>query len=172
MLTINRYVCRSAQMTDQAPWYETVSMPALLRHARNTYGVAMREALATAGFDDIPGNGLYIIGGLALGALNEGGVSIGQLCRELRITKQAAGQLVDTLVLRGYLDRAADEDDRRKLIVTLTDRGRAAARAQTEGREKIDAALAAAVGEDDIARSRRTLAALIDLGREERDEKH
>jgi DNA-binding MarR family transcriptional regulator len=156
-------------MTDEAPWYDDVSIPALLRHARNTYGVAMREALVEAGFDDIPGNGLYIIGGLALGA---GGVPIGQLCRELRITKQAAGQLVDTLVLRGYLDRATDQDDRRKLIVTLTERGWAAAKAQTEGREKIDAALLAAVGQDDVSRTRRTLAVLIDMGRKETEEGH
>ena len=38
-------------MTETAtPWYETISMPALLRHARTTYGAAMRGALADAGF--------------------------------------------------------------------------------------------------------------------------
>lgn len=154
-------------MTDTAPWYDEVSLPALLRHARDTYGVAMREALAEAGCDDIPGNGLYIIGGLALG---DGGVPIGELCRQLRITKQAAGQLVDTLVLRGYLDRQNDQEDRRKLIVTLTERGRAAADAQTSGRKRIDAALLATAGQDDVGRTRRTLAALIDIGRKAEQE--
>ena len=43
-------------------------MPALLRHARTTYGAAMRRALGEAGYDDIPGNGLYLIGGLASSA--------------------------------------------------------------------------------------------------------
>ncbi|WBO20899.1 MarR family winged helix-turn-helix transcriptional regulator [Sphingomonas abietis] len=151
-------------MTDETPWHDALSLPALLRHARNTYGVAMREALNAAGYDDIPGNGLYILGGLALG---DGGVPIGQLCRDLRITKQAAGQLVDTLVLRGYLDRTTDDDDRRRLIVSLTARGRAAANAQTEGRKKVDAALLAAVGDEDVARTCRTLAALIVIGRED-----
>ena len=55
-------------MMDEKPWYDDIVMPALLRHARNTYGSVMRQALAEAGYDDIPGNGLYVIGGLALGA--------------------------------------------------------------------------------------------------------
>jgi DNA-binding MarR family transcriptional regulator len=148
-------------MDGEEPWYEDVIMPALLRHARTTYGTAMRRALEQAGYDDIPRNGLYVIGGLALGA---GGVPLGQLIRELRVSKQAAGQLVDTLVLRGYLERVVDEGDRRKLTVGLTERGRAAAAAQAAARERIDGDLLAAVGPEDVARTRRTLAALIDIG--------
>lgn len=143
--------------------YEDVVLPALLRHARNTYGAAMRRALEEGGYDDVPGNGLYVIGGLAMGA---GGVPLGQLIRELRISKQAAGQLVDTLVTRGYLERAVDPQDRRKLTLTLSERGRAAAAVQAAAREKVDAALMAMVGADDIQRARRTLAALIDIGRQ------
>lgn len=147
--------------SESKPWYEDVVLPALLRHARNTYGVAMRRALDEAGYDDVPKNGLYVIGGLAMGA---GGVPLGQLIRELRISKQAAGQLVDTLVTRGYLERAVDPEDRRKLTVTLSERGRAAAAAQAAAREKVDAALAVIVGADDIQCTRRALAALIDIG--------
>jgi DNA-binding MarR family transcriptional regulator len=155
-------------MTDEnKPWYEEVAIPAMLRHARVTYGLAMRRALVQAGYDDLPKNGLYIIGGLALGV---GGVPLGQLVKELRVSKQAAGQFVDTLVLRGYLERTVDEADRRKLTVTLTERGRAAAAAQAEGRKRIDAALLAAVGPDDVSRTRRTLAALCNLGREEKEQ--
>jgi DNA-binding MarR family transcriptional regulator len=146
---------------DEKPWYEDVVLPALLRHARNTYGVAMRRALDDAGYDDVPKNGLYVIGGLAMDA---GGVPLGQLIRELRISKQAAGQLVDTLVTRGYLERAVDPDDRRKLTVTLSERGRAAAAAQAAGREKVDTEWKAMIGTDDIQRTRRALAALIDIG--------
>jgi DNA-binding MarR family transcriptional regulator len=136
-------------------------MPVLLRHARTTYGVAMRRALAEAGYDDIPGNGLYLIGGLAL---NRDDIPLGQLIRELRISKQAAGQLVDTLVTRGYIERAMDKEDRRKLTVTLTERGRGASAIQAAAREKVDADLLAAVGPEAIETTRRTLATLIDLG--------
>jgi DNA-binding MarR family transcriptional regulator len=152
---------------DEAPWYEQIAIPALLRHARTTYGQAMRRALAEAGYDDIPANGLYIIGGLAI---DRDGITIGSLVRELRVTKQAAGQLVDTLVLRGYLDRTTDAEDRRKLIVTLTPRGQAAAEAQTAARERIDAALVARIGPEDVAAARRTLAALIEIGQQDREE--
>src|SRR5262249_30862272 len=116
----------------------TVALPALLRHARNTYGSAMRRALAEAGYDDVPGNGLYVIGGLALDGAD---TPLSQLILELRLSKQAAGQLVDTLVNRGYLDRAPDKEDRRKLTVSLTERGRAAAAVQAAAREKVDAEL-------------------------------
>lgn len=152
--------------TPETPWHDQIAIPALLRHARSTYGRAMRRSLAEAGYDDIPANGLYIIGGLALG---DGGVPIGQLVRELGVTKQAAGQLVDALVLRGYLDRQADPEDRRKLIVTLTERGRAAAEAQTAGRNRIDAELLACVGQGDISAARRTLGALVEIGHRERE---
>jgi DNA-binding MarR family transcriptional regulator len=146
------------------PWYDQVSIPALLRHARNTYGKAMRAALEEAGFDDIPANGLYIVGGLAI---EEREVPLRQLVKELGITKQGAGQLVDALVMRGYLSRAVDENDRRQLIVTLTERGRAAAEAQNKARERIDAELIKRVGQDDVHAARRALGALIDMRRKE-----
>jgi len=147
-------------MTNTNAVLDDIGMPVLLRHARSTYGAAMRRALNDAGYDDIPGNGLYVIGGLAL---ERDDIPLGQLIREMRLSKQAAGQLVDTLVTRGYLERSIDKDDRRKLTVTLTERGRAAAATQAAAREKVDADLLAAVGKEDIDRTRRTLAVLCDM---------
>jgi DNA-binding MarR family transcriptional regulator len=120
----------------------------------------MRRALEDAGYDDIPKNGLYVIGGLALGA---GDVPLASLIRDLRISKQGAGQLVDTLVNRGYLARTVDEQDRRRLIVTLTDRGRAAAATQAAARERVDAELLAKVGPECVEHTRITLAALTEM---------
>jgi DNA-binding MarR family transcriptional regulator len=136
-----------------------IPLPALLRHARHTYGAAMRAALAASGYDDIPGNGLYVIGALALGE-----APLAQIIRELRVSKQAAGQLVDALVLRGYLDRQVDPADRRRLTVTLTERGRAAAATQSAARGAIDAELAARMGAEKIRHARDVLAARIDIG--------
>ena len=137
-----------------------IPLPALLRHARAAYGLAMRKALEAAGYDDIPKNGLYVIGGLALGA---GDVPLASLIRDLRISKQAAGQLVDTLVSRGYLARNVDEQDRRRLVVTLTDRGRAAAATQAAARERVDAELLAKVGPECVEHTRVALAALTEM---------
>jgi len=145
------------------PWYETVVIPALLRRARATYGAAMREALAAIDCDDIPPNGMYIIGGLAMGA---GGVPLTQLAKELSVSKQGAGQLVDTLVLRGYLDRSVDTEDRRKLRITLTARGEAAAAAQAAARDRVDAELTARVGAATVTQMRKALGALTLIGRD------
>ncbi len=144
---------------------DDITLPALLRHARYTYGGAMRRALAEAGYDDIPGNGLYVIGALALGE-----APLGEIIRDLRVSKQAGGQLVDALVLRGYLERQIDAGDRRKLTVTLTERGRAAFETQSAAREAVDAQLAARVGEKRIRQAKEVLDALIDIGHGGRDE--
>jgi DNA-binding MarR family transcriptional regulator len=153
-------------MSSSRSWADNVVLPALLRHARTTYGQAMRQALEKAGFGDIPKNGLYVLGGLAMGA---GDAPLGVLVRELAVSKQAAGHLVDALVSGGYVVRAVDDEDRRRLTVTLTERGRAAAATQAAAREKIDAELIARVGEEDVARARRVLAALVEIGRRTED---
>ena len=132
----------------------------------------MRRALEEAGYDDMPRNGMYIVGGLALGANT---VPMGQLVKELGVSKQAVGQLVDTLVLRGYLERKEDEEDRRKSNIVLTKRGRAAASVQAAAREKIDAELISRAGQENVLRARRTLAALVEIGRKttkEQDDEH
>jgi DNA-binding MarR family transcriptional regulator len=148
-------------MSEKKPWFEVVAIPALLRHARVTYGLAMRRALAEAGYDDIPKNGMYVIGGMAM---ETGEIPLGQLVKELRVSKQAAGQLVDTLVLRGYLKRDEDPEDRRKSNITLTPRGRAAAEVQSIARKELDTQLIERVGTEDVLRTRRTLAVLIEMG--------
>jgi DNA-binding MarR family transcriptional regulator len=151
-------------MSDPALWYDVISIPALLRHARSTYGTAMRRALEQAGYDDIPKNGLYVIGGLALGA---GDAPLSALVRDLHLSKQSAGQLVDALVTRGYLERAEDPQDRRKLVVTLTARGHAAATAQATASKRIDALLAERVGQANVGKLRQALAALVGIGQHE-----
>ncbi|HEX3940070.1 MAG TPA: MarR family transcriptional regulator [Acidobacteriaceae bacterium] len=150
----------------EQPWYQTAVIPGLLRHAQRAYGAAMRAALAAIGCDDMPKNGMYVIGGLAMGA---GGVPLSQFVAELGVSKQAAGQLVDTLVLRGYLDRSIDTEDRRKLSIKLTTRGEAAAAAQGAARKRVDAQLAESVGSECVVEMRRALGALCRMGRIEND---
>ena len=89
--------------------------------------------------------------------------------KELGITKQGAGQLVDALVMRGYLSRTPLESDRRQLTIALTERGRAAAEVQRQARERIDAELTTKIGTEDLRATRRTLGTLIDMRREQAD---
>jgi DNA-binding MarR family transcriptional regulator len=136
--------------------FDGFGFPALLRAARTVYASAIREALDTVGCDDVPRNGSYVIGAIA-----RTGASFSQIIEALGVSKQAAGQLVDTLVLRGYLDRSVDPEDRRRMTVTLTERGRAAARACRSAVDRLDAELAKTVDPEYIAHTRATLAALI-----------
>ena len=154
-------------MAEDTPWYDTIVMPALLRGARGTYGEAMRKALAEADCDDVPPNGMFVIGGLAMGA---GDVPLSVLVRQLKVSKQAAGQLVDTMVLRGYLKREVDEADRRRFSVALTERGWHAAAVQRTERERIDAELEKRVGPAAMAQTRRTLGALTEIAKAEKAE--
>jgi DNA-binding MarR family transcriptional regulator len=147
--------------TAQAPWYQDIVVPALLGWSLKAYGETMRRALTEADCEDMPPRGMFVIGALAMGP---GTGPLALLGRQLGVSKQAAGQLVDTLVLRGYVRREADDDDRRKFSVKLTERGWHAAAVQRGAREKIDAELAARVGPDDVAALRRALGALVEIG--------
>jgi DNA-binding MarR family transcriptional regulator len=144
-------------VAEERHWFDEVAFPALLRAARMRYGSAVRAALAEAGCDDVPRNGSYVIGAIA-----RTGAPLGKIIKELGVSKQAAGQLVDTLVTRGYLDRSADPEDRRRLRITLTERGHAAAAEIRSAVERVDADLVGRVGAENVARTRATLAALVE----------
>jgi DNA-binding MarR family transcriptional regulator len=133
-------------------------LPSLLRAARRVYGAVIREALSKIDCDDVPSNGIYVLGAIAHAA-----VPLSHIVRGLGMTKQAAGQLVDTLVLRGYLDRAIDPDDRRRLNVTLSERGFAAASASLAAVQRLEAELVQRVGAAAVEQTRATLAALIHM---------
>jgi DNA-binding MarR family transcriptional regulator len=144
---------------EPSQWYETVAMPALLRGARNAYGSAIRVALADAGIDDMPRNGPFVVGSIA-----RDGTPLSEVISYLGLSKQRSGQLVDTLVLRGYLERTLDTDDRRRMTVTLTERGKLAANVGRKAVESVDTALEAGVGAATVKQARIALGALIALG--------
>jgi DNA-binding MarR family transcriptional regulator len=161
LLTVCLLVDILGVVTDEEPdgGYDDVATPALLRAAWRTYGAAVREALADAGCDDMPRNGSFVVG-----AIVRTGAPLGEIITWLGVSKQAAGQLVDTLVTRGYLERAVDPDDRRRLTVGLTGRGEAAAAVVRAAIEEVDAALVARVGAEHVAIARETLGVLTELG--------
>jgi DNA-binding MarR family transcriptional regulator len=146
------------QPDHEEPDHEEIVLPALLRAARASYSQAIKARLAEAGLDDLPRNGPFVLGGMA----NRGG-SAGDMVRGLGVSKQAASQLIDTLVLRGYLEREVNPDDRRRMTIALTDRGRAAAAAVRDGVETIDRQLAEMLSADELAGLRRGLGALAEI---------
>jgi DNA-binding MarR family transcriptional regulator len=140
------------------PWYDEIAMPALMRNARTAYGTAIRAALVDVGCDDMPRNGSFVVGAIA-----RNGSPLSEIITHLGLSKQRAGQLVDTLVSRGYLDREYDTTDRRRMTVTLTDRGRLAAATGRAAVDRMDADLVARVGTEAVTRTRATLGALVEL---------
>lgn len=139
------------------PDTDDVSIPALLRASRGAYGHAIRSRLA-AEFEDLPGNGPYVLGGMATH-----GNSAGDLIRQLGVSKQAASQLIDTLVIRGYLQRRVDPDDRRRMLIELTDRGRDAAAAVQAGILAVNSELAQLISPSELEGLRAGLFALCEI---------
>jgi DNA-binding MarR family transcriptional regulator len=142
---------------------DDIVLPALLRAARTTYGSAIRKAVVDAGFEDLPRNGAFVIGAISRSA------PLATIIRGLGVSKQAAGQLVDTLVLRGYLLRREDAQDRRKLTVSLTSAGAEAAGIIRKATASVDVKLKKRMGEKSVAEARKVLFALIAIGQEGKD---
>jgi DNA-binding MarR family transcriptional regulator len=141
------------------PWYEDVPVPKLMREARDAYRDAVRRALAGAGCDDIPRNAVFVLAGLDHGAPEPAFSPQADVIASLGLSKQAASQLIDTLVLRGYLERRNDPVDRRRMEVRLTDRGRSAAIAIRTAIAAIDATVAQLITADELHGLRAGLAA-------------
>jgi DNA-binding MarR family transcriptional regulator len=141
-------------------------IPAMLRGARGAYGNTIAGMLTAAGFEDLPRNGPFVLGGMA----NHGGSAV-DMIRGLGVSRQAASQLIDVLVLRGYLDRQINPDDRRRMDIELTERGRAAAVVIRAAIEKIDKQLTATLSATELAGLRAGLAALAAIKQETQDDR-
>jgi DNA-binding MarR family transcriptional regulator len=144
-------------VAEEGRWFDQAEFPVLLRAARRTYATAVRDALAAMGYDDLPRNGPYVIGGIALA-----GAPLSAIIARLGVSKQAAGQLVDTLVIRGYLNRSVDTQDRRQLKITLTERGLEAATIIRSAVDRVDDELLRRVGRETVELALMVLASLIE----------
>lgn len=142
-------------------WHQELVLPVLLAEGRATYGRAIRKAYAEAGLDDIPKLGPRLLGGIRRfgGAVG----SVSDVARDFGVSKQAASKLIDTLVIRGYVERGTDPEDRRRLTLELTERGREAADAGWKASDRLDRELEQAVGAEAIAQMRATVGALVAL---------
>ena len=136
-------------------------MPGLLRGARKAYGNLIRQAFADEGFDDMPRHGAYV-----LARVYGGSSAPADFAHDLGISKQGVSQLVDTMVMRGYLARAPDAEDRRRMELTLTPRGEAAATAGWQAATQADTELASRLSPDGVAALRAGLITLCQMADE------
>ena len=145
------------------PWYEDVPLPSLMREARDVYSDAIRQALAGAGCDDVPRTGVFMLADLDRSSPRPGFSQQADVVAALGLSKQAASQTIDTLVLREYLERRVDPEDRRRMELRLTDRGRTAASAVQGAIDAIETALAQLITADHLRGLRAGLAAFAEL---------
>jgi DNA-binding MarR family transcriptional regulator len=145
------------------PWYEDVPVPWLMREAREVYRDAVGRALTAAGCDDVPRNGAFVLAGLDQSVPEPNFSPQADVVASLGLSKQAASQLIDTLVLRDYLQRRIDPEDRRRMGVQLTDRGRTAALAIQNAIDAIDVALAQRITAAELRGLRAGLAAFREI---------
>jgi DNA-binding MarR family transcriptional regulator len=76
--------------------------------------------------------GLRPAHGFAFARLAPDGATVTELAAHLGVTKQAASQLVDEIVRKGYAERRPHPDDARAKMIVLTGQGWACARAAEE----------------------------------------
>jgi DNA-binding MarR family transcriptional regulator len=145
-------------MDGERHWHEDLALPALLGEARKAYGWEIKRDLVEAGFDDVPQLGPRVLGGIA-----RNGGQVGDIARAFGVSRQAASKLIDTLVVRGYIERRPVGSDRRRVDLALTDQGEAAAAVVAAAVARVDAAVAERIGEEELARMRGALGAIVEL---------
>ncbi len=74
--------------------------------------------------------------------------------------------LIDTMVMRGYLERTPDTEDRRRMLLHLTPRGEAAATLSWQAAARVDEELAGRLSADGVAALRVGLSALCEISAE------
>ncbi|MFE7543717.1 MarR family winged helix-turn-helix transcriptional regulator [Streptomyces platensis] len=84
----------------------------------------IHTSVSQQGFEDLrPAHGF------AFARISVGGATTGDLAEHLGVTKQAAAQLVEELVRKGYVERHPHPHDARARLLGLTETGWAATRA-------------------------------------------
>jgi DNA-binding MarR family transcriptional regulator len=144
-------------------WYEDIPVPSLMRDARDVYREAVGRALADAGCDDVPRNGVFVLAGLDQTVPEAKFSPQADVVASFGLSKQAASLLIDTLVLREYLARRVDPEDRRRMGVRLTARGITAAVAIQTAVDAIEESLARLISADELRGFRAGLAAFREI---------
>ncbi|MER7200028.1 MarR family transcriptional regulator [Streptomyces sp. CB01635] len=106
---------------------EAMALSAALLSAAGELTQRIHEGVVARGFE-----GLRPAHGFAFARLSWDGATATDLAAHLGVTKQAASQLVDELVRKGYAERRPHPDDARARLVVMTERGWACARAAEE----------------------------------------
>ncbi|MBL1086225.1 winged helix-turn-helix transcriptional regulator [Streptomyces actinomycinicus] len=124
---------------------EAMALSAALLAVAGDLTQRINDGVAARGFTDIrPAHGF------AFARLAPGGATATELAAHLGVTKQAASQLVDEIVRKGYAERRPHPGDARARLVVLTERGRACTRAAEEAAVDVVGGWAELMGEGEV----------------------
>lgn len=105
---------------------EALALAAALLAAAGDLTQRINDGVVARGFEARPA------WGFAFARLAPDGATVTELAGHLGVTKQAASQLVDEIVRKGYAERRPHPGDARARLVVLTERGWACTRAAEE----------------------------------------
>ncbi|MET7456964.1 MarR family winged helix-turn-helix transcriptional regulator [Streptomyces sp. NPDC005574] len=124
---------------------EAMALSAALLAAAGDLTQRIHDGVVARGFE-----GLRPAHGFAFARLAPGGATVTDLAAHLGVTKQAASQLVEEIVRKGYAERRPHPEDARARLVVLTERGLACTRAAEAAAAAVVREWAELLGEGEV----------------------
>jgi DNA-binding MarR family transcriptional regulator len=137
---------------------EAISLTAALLAAAGDLTRRINDGVVARGFEARPAHGF------AFTRLAPDGATVTDLATHLGVTKQAASQLVDEIVRKGYAERRPHPDDARAKLIVLTERGWACTRAAEEAAAEAVRVWVELIGEGEVRALRDQLARIAPYG--------
>ncbi|MEU0256755.1 MarR family transcriptional regulator [Streptomyces sp. NPDC006184] len=138
---------------------EAMALSAALLAVAGDLTQRIHDGVAARGFTDLrPAHGF------AFARLAPDGATATDLAAHLGVTKQAASQLVDEIVRKGYAQRRPHPEDARARLIVLTERGRACTRAAEEAAAEVVGRWGDLLGEGELRLLRERVARLAPRG--------
>ncbi|MDH6571443.1 DNA-binding MarR family transcriptional regulator [Streptomyces sp. SAI-117] len=137
---------------------EALALSAALLAAAGDLTQRINDGVVARGFEARPA------WGFAFTRLAPDGATVTELAAHLGVTKQAASQLVDEIVRKGYAERRPHPGDARARLVVLTERGWACTRAAEEAAAEAVNAWVDVLGEGEVRALRERLGRIAPYG--------
>ncbi|WP_432138530.1 MULTISPECIES: MarR family winged helix-turn-helix transcriptional regulator [unclassified Streptomyces] len=138
---------------------EALALTAALLSAAGDLTQRIHDGVVARGFE-----GVRPAHGFVFARLAPQGATVTEVATHLGVTKQAASQLVDELVRKGYVERRAHPGDARARLVVLTERGWECTRAAEQAAAEAVSAWAGMLGEGEVRALRESLSRIAPYG--------
>lgn len=119
------------------------------------------KAIITDEFRDITNNDMHVIEAIGL----EGGRNMSSVAKRLNITVGSLTTAINHLVKKQYVDRSRSEEDRRVVLIRLTEKGIAAFKHHAEYHRQMTEAVLEKLDEEDMPVLMKVLDALNEFFR-------